>query len=711
MPRSLSHRAVAGLEAVRSGWWRYALALVFVGVAILVRAWLTPLLGAQSFATFIAAILASAWIGGVGPALLSLVFLHVVHAYWYNEPRGLIHWNTASIVTTIMYYVVGILVGATSQMRSAAQRRARQQQLEATTQREHLRTTLACMADGVIVTDVHGRVTLINAAAETLTGWNVSDATGRAWWEVFAIRREDGLAPVESPINRVLEESCVVHERMPLALTSRTGRVLPIAYSAAPVRTPEGDVQGAVLVFRDESERRRTELALRNADRRKDEFLATLAHELRNPLAPISMGLDLLEISMGDEQAVREVRAMMQRQTRHMVRLVDDLLDVSRITRGKLDLRRDEIDLGDVIRNAVEAAQPLVDESQHQLSVQMPEKRILLYADANRLTQVLVNLLNNAAKYTPRQGRIEVSAEGTATEAVVTVSDSGIGIPADKLEQVFDMFAQINDSSEYGHTGLGIGLTLVKRLVEMHGGSVEASSAGHNLGTTFQIRLPVMPEAPTTKNGEPDANCVSPLGAKRRVLVVDDNVDALTSLSRIVSLMGNDVRRARDGLEALDVAREFQPDVVLMDLGMPRLNGYDAVRQMRQEPWSRDVTMVATTGWGQDEDKRRTAEAGFDRHLVKPINIAALREILAGLSSRGDFPGGHSARGHVENARVPGEVADQEGGGQPGQGKDNPEHLEHHAAIENEVLDPFDGGVQGDDQADARILSLKRRAK
>jgi CheY-like chemotaxis protein len=378
---------------------------------------------------------------------------------------------------------------------------------------------------------------------------------------------------------------------------------------------------------------------LRNADRRKDEFLATLAHELRNPLAPISMGLDLLEISSEDRQAIREVCAMMQRQTRHMVRLVDDLLDVSRITRGKLELRRSQVELGDIVRNAVEAARPLIEEAQHQFELRLPEKRILLYADANRLMQVLTNLLNNAAKYTPREGRIELSVEGTITEVVVTVSDSGIGIPTDKQDRVFEMFAQINDSSEYGHTGLGIGLTLVKRLVEMHGGRVEVQSRGHNLGSIFQVRLPVLPEAEVPTNGESTAGYDSPAAVKRRVLVVDDNADALESLSRLVTLMGNEVRRAYDGLEAIEVARTFQPDVVLMDLGMPRLNGYEAARRMRQEPWAQKLALVATTGWGQDEDRRRTAEAGFDCHLVKPIEIASLREVLRSFpSSRSGNP-------------------------------------------------------------------------
>jgi PAS domain S-box-containing protein len=635
MPHSFSQRALTGIQAIQSNWRRYVLTLVIVALAIPLRSLLNQVMGQQSIAIFLAAILVCAWIGGVGPALLSVFLLHIVHGYWFSDPTGLWQPNMASIVSTTAYYLVAITVGVLSQKRTAALRRAREQQLEAISQREHLRATLSCMADGVLVTDVHGRLTLINPIAESMTGWNLADAKGKPWWEIFVVRREDGKDSAERPIDRVLQEVRIVHETAPLTLTSRTGHVLPIAYSAAPVQDPDGRIQGAVLVFRDESERRRTELALRNADRRKDEFLATLAHELRNPLAPISMGLELLDISGEDRQAIREVCAMMQRQTKHMVRLVDDLLDVSRITRGKLELRRSQVDLGDIVRNAVEASRPLIDEAQHQFELRMPDKRFLLYADANRLTQVLTNLLNNAAKYTPRQGRIELTVEGSTSEAVIMVSDTGIGIPTDKLDRVFEMFAQINDSNEYGHTGLGIGLTLVKRLVEMHGGSVDVQSRGRNLGTSFQVRLPVLPEPPVLAGGAFNNLNDATLLVKRRVLVVDDNADALESLSRLVKLMGNEVRSAHDGLEAIEVARTFQPDVVLMDLGMPRLNGFEAARRIRQEPWGRGLALVATTGWGQDGDRRRTAEAGFDCHLVKPIEIASLREVLgASLTSR-----------------------------------------------------------------------------
>jgi CheY-like chemotaxis protein/two-component sensor histidine kinase len=303
------------------------------------------------------------------------------------------------------------------------------------------------------------------------------------------------------------------------------------------------------------------------------------------------------------------------------------LLDVSRITCGKLELRKSQVQLADIIRDAITSTQPLLDEAGHQLIVRLPDKPVLLSADGSRLTQVLTNLLNNATKFTPRAGRIELVAESTDGEVSITVSDSGIGIPADKIDRVFDLFTQVHESSEFGHTGLGIGLTLVKRLVEMHGGSVEVQSGERNRGTTFIVRLPVLSEPPAMVSAPHNSHDV-PRAAKRRILVVDDNVDALESLGRLVALLGNEVRRAHDGLEAFEIAQTFQPDIVLMDLGMPTLNGYGAARRIRQEPWGREMVLVATTGWGQDDDRRRTAEAGFDCHLVKPITMAALQELL-----------------------------------------------------------------------------------
>jgi PAS domain S-box-containing protein len=616
-----------------SPWKRYGLAVALVVAAIALRAWLDPLMGHPSVAIFMVAILVGAWVGGVGPAVLCLILLHLVHGYGFQRPPGLWEPNVASVVSIGGWYVVGITAGILSQMRTSAQRRARQEQIEATSQREQLKSTLSCMADGVIVTDINGRLTLMNRAAEALTGWSMADAKGKAWWEIFAIRRGDSPAGVESPIDRVLREGQVVHERMPLALTSRTGQTIPVAYSAAPVQTLDPRITGVVLVFRDESERLKTQLALQDADRRKDEFLATLAHELRNPLAPICMGLELLGMSAGNSHAAEEIRAMMDRQTQHMVRLIDDLLDVSRITRGKLELRKSRVSLADIVRDAVAATRPLLDEADHLLTVRLPEQPLWLNADANRLTQVFTNLLNNAAKFTPREGRIELAAQHSDSEVIVTVSDSGIGIPPEKADQVFGMFTQIHVSSERRNTGLGIGLTLVKSLVEMHGGTVEVQPRGQDSGTTFLIRLPAAAEpAPASSladvNGSRQDLADAVPAMKRRILVVDDNHDALVSLSRMVTLLGNEVRQAHDGLEALEIGQSFRPEIVLMDLGMPKMNGFDAARRMRQEPWGRELSLVATTGWGQDDDRRRSAEAGFDHHLVKPIEVAALREIL-----------------------------------------------------------------------------------
>lgn len=602
--------------------------MLLVLIAAALRYLFDPLLESQGIGIFLGAVLIAAWFGGVVPAILCLLALHVVHGYSYRDPPRIVEWTLSSTVTTISYYLVGMLVGVLSELRAKAQRHAADEHREAIRQREHLRAILECMADGVLVTDAEGRLTLLNPFAEAATGWNLGQASGRPWHEVFQIRSEEGPETAEQPIEHVLRDGRVIHQKTPLRLTSRTGRTLPISYSAAPVQGRDATNTGAVLIFRDETVRQRTELALRNADRRKDEFLATLAHELRNPLAPISMGLEILQLSADDPETAAEIRPMMQRQTLHMVRLIDDLLDVSRITRGKLVLQKSQVDLSDIVRNALDAARPWIDEADHHVSVHLPDKRLMLYADAGRLTQVFTNLLNNAAKYTPRAGQIDLIVEQHGGFVTVTVSDTGIGISPDKLEQVFDMFAQLHDPIEHGPGGLGIGLTLVKELVVMHAGTVDVESRGNNLGTTFHVRLPVLSEQLDSSAGCAKDECSLQPATKHRVLVVDDNCDALEALSRLLTSMGHDVYCAHDGLEALELGQRFRPNIVLMDLGMPKLNGFEAARRMRQESWGKDLALVATSGWGQAEDRRRSAEAGFDRHLVKPVTVEALRKIL-----------------------------------------------------------------------------------
>jgi PAS domain S-box-containing protein len=366
---------------------------------------------------------------------------------------------------------------------------------------------------------------------------------------------------------------------------------------------------------------------LREGDRRKDEFLATLAHELRNPLAPLSNMLEMMKRASGDGELLRLVRDTMERQLGQMVRLVDDLLDVSRITRNRLDLRKGRVELASVMHHAVEEARPLADHANHELIVSVPPEPIYLHADSVRLTQIFGNLLANACKYTQPGGRIWLTAERQGTDVVVTVKDTGIGIPPDKLADVFEMFSQVQSALERSQGGLGIGLTLVKRLVEMHGGSVEARSDGPGRGSEFMVRLPILVEKPEITVPEPTPE--QPAIAGRRVLVVDDNRDSATSLAMLLDIMGNTTHTAHDGLEAVDAAEQFRPNVVLLDIGLPKLNGYDACRRIREQPWGRNMIMVALTGWGQDEDRRQSKDAGFDHHMIKPVDHADLIRLLA----------------------------------------------------------------------------------
>jgi len=368
---------------------------------------------------------------------------------------------------------------------------------------------------------------------------------------------------------------------------------------------------------------------LSEANRRKDEFLAILAHELRNPLAPIRNGLQIIRLAGDNKAAAEQARTMMEEQLAHMVRLIDDLLDISRITRGKIELRKKRVELAAVIQSAVESSRPLIEASGHELTVTLPPEPIFLEADLTRLAQVFSNLLNNAAKYTDRGGRIRLTALEQESDVVIKVQDTGIGIPADMLSKVFEMFMQVDRSLERTQGGLGIGLTLVKRLVDMHGGSSEARSDGPGKGSEVVVRLPIM-VAPPAQKPQPCNGCREQANAAstRRILVVDDSPELARSFDTLLRLMGHESRVAYDGLEAVEAAQAFRPDLVLMDIGMPRVDGYEAARRMREQPWGKDMVLVAMTGWGQDEDRRRSKEAGFDRHLVKPVDLATLQEVL-----------------------------------------------------------------------------------
>jgi len=385
----------------------------------------------------------------------------------------------------------------------------------------------------------------------------------------------------------------------------------------------------AVEKLRLDAALRRSEEALREADKRKDEFLATLAHELRNPLALMRNVVNLIQIPGSSEDELRWGRDILDRQVNYLIRLTDDLFDVSRITRQKLELQKEREDLREIVNAAVESSRPLIDEREHELAVTLPKQGIYIEADRVRLTQVLMNLLTNAAKYTPKPGEISLSVEPAGSQVLVRVKDTGVGLSAESLAHVFDMFYQVDRSYTRSDGGLGLGLTLVRQLVEMHGGTIEARSAGINQGSEFVVRLPILSDQHSTKPFPlPRDQAKIPAEAVRRILVADDFPESANALAKLLRSDGNEVQIAEDGFEALDAAAKFRPHVVVLDIAMPKLNGYDAARIIREQPWGKDMILIAMTGWGQQQDRRRAIENGFDAHLTKPVKYEAFLEAL-----------------------------------------------------------------------------------
>jgi signal transduction histidine kinase/CheY-like chemotaxis protein len=396
----------------------------------------------------------------------------------------------------------------------------------------------------------------------------------------------------------------------------------------APWFSASGAFRGHVGVSIDVTEAVRAEDALKEADRRKDEFLATLAHELRNPLAPIANALHLIRRS--DFPADSEpILGMLDRQVHHMVRLIDDLMEVSRITRGKIGLVKAPVALAEIVENAVETSRPLIDQAHHTLTVTLPDTPLVLDADRVRLTQVFANMLNNAARYTDSGGQIRLEARREGDWAIVTLRDTGIGMSAGQIDQVFEMFTQVNRATDRSQGGLGIGLTMVRHLVRMHGGTVEAASAGPGQGSVFTVRLPLSQQALAESQEAPaeKERAAKPLEG-RRILVVDDNRDAADSLAMVLSAEGADVRVAYDGAAALAALEQAAPQAMVLDIGMPGMDGYEIARQIRQSPRYAALQIIALTGWGQHADRLRSRMSGIDSHLTKPVDFRTLIELI-----------------------------------------------------------------------------------
>ena len=506
--------------------------------------------------------------------------------------------------------------------RRQAETEAARKEVDSDTQRRVYETALSNSPDFNYVFDLEGRFTYVNKALLDLWQKDLSEALGKNFFELDY--PEELAARLQAQIQQTAQTGKPVRDETPY--TSAFG-TRAYEYIFVPVTDASGAVVAVSGSTRDITERKQAEEALRVQDRRKDEFLATLAHELRNPLAPLRNGVEIIRLAHGKPELVDPACNLMERQLTHMVRLIDDLMDASRMSRGKVELRLERVDLAQTVQLALETVRPLAERSSHQLEVDLPPERVVVNGDTTRLAQVFANLLNNAVKFTPQHGKIRLSARVEDGHVTVSVADNGVGIAPEDQSLVFEMFTHSAGSGRRVVGGLGIGLSMVKGLVELHQGEVTVRSEGPGEGSEFSVRLPLAePEAPPQDAGKP-AGSDAPAG-HCKVLVVDDNEDAPSSMAELLEQMGHEVQMAHDGVDALAVAASFQPDVIFLDIGMPRMNGHEAARHIRQTPWGRDIALVALTGWGNARDREESRAAGFDHHLVKPGSFEEIEAII-----------------------------------------------------------------------------------
>ena len=500
--------------------------------------------------------------------------------------------------------------------------------------RDWLLALLGSMNEEVYFTDVNERYTYVNPAGVrefghgTVAGMKVEDVVRNI--EVF---RADGTPrpASEAPPLRALKGE-IIRDEEQIVRKSDTGERRHRQVSAAPVRTPEGEIIGSVSVVRDITHQRRIEASLRDADERKDVFLASLSHELRNPLAPIRNAAQILAQPHLSESQLKLCQATIARQTAHMSALLDDLLDISRITHGKLVLRRSEVALRDVVSAACEMMQPAMQTRQHELAVVLPSSDLVLYADGPRLTQVLSNLLSNAAHFTPPRGRITLKAKVAENALEFSVQDSGVGLSPDMFPKLFQMFAQLEPAPELASPGLGIGLALARTIARLHDGDIEAHSAGRGLGSTFVVTLPDDIIVSSRNSAHPIRTRADPT-APLRVLIADDNQDSADTVATLAEMAGHSVHVAYSGDQALELAGRVRPQVALLDIGMPGMSGIQVAKRIRESVWGKGMTLVAITGWGQERDRQAAMHAGFNEHFTKPVDPDKLLELLQTLKS------------------------------------------------------------------------------
>jgi PAS domain S-box-containing protein len=595
----------------------FIVAIAAVGLAIPAEAMLRNQFGVQVPAVpFFMAVLLAAWIGGLYPGLLATVLSILTLHFIVARPTWAAPSSTGDFTRIVLFALIGALVSLLMEASLRRRMEVWRHATDRTRAEARLELVLATIGDHLVAYDSQWRYTYVNDDGVKLLGKSRDELLGRNIWEVFP---ETVGNQYYQDVHRAAAEQRVVRSENYYQPWDRwfENYIYP---------SPDG-----VTVFStDITERKQAEKEQQEAASRKDDFLAVLAHELRGPMAPLRNGLHILQRLVTNEPTAQRAVEMMDRQMRQLVRLVDDLLDISRITRGKLDLKCERLELTLALQSAIEACRPQLESQGHQLHFNAQAQDLWVQGDFARLSQVFSNLLSNAVKYSNPAGSIRIDVDREASQAVISIRDTGIGIPPDAIEKIFDMFVQVPAHVEYTAGGLGIGLALVKQLVALHGGSVSAQSEGIGSGSTFIVRLPLL--EPALQTAQPAVAGATARVARRRVLVADDNTDAARSLAMLLEMDGHEVRIAEDGQAAVEQASAFRPQIIFMDIGMPNLNGLDAARQIRALPWGKDVRIIALTGWGQEVDRLRSQQAGIDHHLVKPVD----GEMLGALLDEGD---------------------------------------------------------------------------